>query len=356
MSKILMIASEATPFSKTGGLADVIGALPAALQARGDEVAVVLPLYRESAGFLEGAERVYNDLYVWLGLKNFQTHIRKVEQEGVLFYFVDCPSLFDREFLYGPPGGDYPDNHVRFAVFCQAALGVIRYLFRPDVIHCHDWQAALTAPIIRCQYAGDPTFYGLKLLLTIHNLGYQGIFAREALAELGLNPSLFHPDRLEFWGNINLLKGGITYSDAISTVSKGYAREIQEPELGFGLDGLLRSRADVLAGIVNGVDYNEWSPANDRFIRERFGAGNLAGKRACKRDLLEAFGLPADNLDRPLAATVSRFVSQKGFDLIQEVADALAAEDLSLIVLGSGEERYERMFLDLAAAHPDRIA
>jgi starch synthase len=358
MSKILIVASEATPFAKTGGLADVIGALPRALAAGGDQPAVVLPLYPSAAKYLTGATRAYDGLNLWLGHNRFQADIRLLHYQGVPYYFVDCPPLFDREGVYGTKQGDYPDNHLRFAALCYAALGVVRYLFRPDVIHCHDWQAAALAPLLRFRFDGDPTFLGIKTLLTIHNLGYQGLFARHAITDIGLDGKLFHPAALEFYGMVNLLKGGILFSDALSTVSRGYAQEIQTSEYGFGLDDLLRARSSVLSGIVNGVNYSEWSPETDSYIAANYSVADPSAKHLCKQDLLATFGLPtsATNMARPLLGIVSRFASQKGFDLIEQVADELSSEDLSMVVIGSGDARYENLFRYLAGKHPDRFA
>ena len=354
--KILMAASEATPYAKTGGLADVLGALPFALTARGEEVAVTLPLYRSAAPFAKSAERVYDGMRVTLGAKTHDVVIRGLTERGVRFFFVDCPPLFDRDGLYGDKSADYPDNHIRFSVFSHAVLGIVRSLFRPDVLHCHDWQASLIAPLICRKFHLDPTYYNIKRLLTIHNLGYQGLFPKEGLAEAGLPADLFHPASMEFYGKVNTLKGGIVFSDAVSTVSKGYAGEIQTEEYGFGLDGLLRSRANVLTGILNGVDYSEWDPENDAFIAETFSVEDLGGKRACKIDLLEAFGLPTDDITKPVIGIVSRFATQKGFDLIAQIADLLAAEDLFLTVLGTGEREFEDLFLSLPATYPDKVA
>jgi len=353
-----MVASEATPFAKTGGLADVIGALPGALKSHGDEPAVVLPLYPSAEEFLGDAPRVYDGLSLWLGSKRIEVDIWRLMHDGVPFYFVDCPPLYAREGIYGTPAGDYPDNHIRFAALCYAALGVVRYLFRPDIIHCHDWQTAALAPLLKFRFPGDPTFMGSKTLLTIHNLGYQGLFSRAALAEIGLDDRLFHPRALEFYGMVNLLKGGILFSDALSTVSKGYAREIQTHEHGFGLDDLLRARSGSLTGIVNGVDYDEWSPERDPHIAVNYSRADLSGKKTCKRDLLTTFGLPAGEAEmhRPLIGIVSRFAGQKGFDLIEDIAADLVAEDVSLVVIGSGETRYENVFRSLAETHPNRFA
>src|SRR5437763_1133611 len=204
-------------------------------------------------------------------------------------------------------GMDYPDNHIRFAVFACAALGVARHLFLPDILHCHDWQAGLVPAYLRTTFASDPTFLGVKTLFTIHNLGYQGLFPPTALVDVALDPAVFRPAGMEFFGRLSYIKGGIAYADALNTVSPTYAREIQTPEYGFGLDGALRARSAVLTGIVNGVDYREWSPDVDPLIPARFSPDDLSGKRICKEHLLAELGLPAAAMDRPLIGIVSRF-------------------------------------------------
>ena len=350
---ILMVASEATPFAKTGGLADVLGALPAALQARGNKTAVVIPAYRQNQ-YPDEPRIAYRSLWIPLGT-GYLADILQTTERGVTFYFIDCPPLFDREGIYTSGAVDYADNFMRFAVLSMAALGVARYLFRPQIIHVHDWQAALAPVYVRQHFAEDPTFSGLKLLFTIHNLGYQGVFGKEAVSQIGLDPSVFNPEQLEFFGKLNLLKGGIAFSDAVSTVSKGYAREIQTPEYGFGLDGFLRKHGPIY-GIVNGVDYIEWNPEHDPHIARNYSVDDLSGKRECKRKLLEELGLPAGNLEQPLVGIVSRFARQKGIDLIAGIASRLLEENLCLAVLGSGEPQYETMFQHLANTYPDKVA
>ena len=354
--KILMAASEATPYAKTGGLADVIGALPFSLRARGEDVAVALPLYRTAMRFVANADRVYDRMRVRLGSAYWEVSIRRVVDRDVPFFFIDCPPLFDRPGLYQEAGEDYPDNHIRFAVFSHAVLGIIRSLYRPQILHCHDWQTSLMGAAIDTTYRMDPTFYGIKRLLTIHNLGYQGHYPLSAAADLGFGPELVQPNAFEFYGKLNLLKGGILFSDAVNTVSQGYAREIQTPEFGFGLDGLLRSLGDRLTGIVNGADYEEWSPEKDTHIAAPFSVNDLRGKRECKRDLLQSFGLPVDRLDTPVIGIVSRFATQKGFDLIEQIAGDLVREDVLLIGLGTGEPHYEELFRRLADTYRDKVA
>jgi starch synthase len=352
MSRILMVASEAAPFVKTGGLADVLGSLPAALVRKGDEVAVVLPRYRTA--LIDSSERIWNEMPLSVGPHHFTVAIDQVMRQGVRYLFVDCPPLYDRPGIYNERNVDYPDNHIRFALLNQAAIGIARHIFRPHVFHAHDWQAGLLAPYLRSTYSGDPTFFGSKCVLTIHNLGYQGNFWAVRMQEVGLDPVLYHTEGLEFNGTISFLKGGIVFSDAVTTVSPTYAREIQTQEYGFGFDGLLRSRYYKLRGILNGVDYVEWSPETDAYLPAHFSAADLSGKAECKRQLMEELGLPYYG-ERPLIGIVSRFADQKGFDLVAEIAAPLAEENVAVAVLGSGDKRFEDMFRQFNAARPDKF-
>jgi starch synthase len=233
---------------------------------------------------------------------------------------------------------------------------VARYLFQPDILHCHDWQAGLVPAYLRTTFASDPTFAGVRTLFTIHNLGYQGLFPKTALAEAAIDPALFRPDAMEFFGRVSYIKGGIALADALSTVSPTYAREIQTPEYGFGLDGALRARAGVLTGILNGVDYGEWNPETDPLIPARYSGDDLAGKTICKARLLAEFGLPEGAMERPLAGIVSRFTPQKGADILAEVAGEIAAEGVYLVALGTGDPEYEEFFQRMEAENPGRIA
>jgi starch synthase len=353
MSRILMVASEAAPFVKTGGLADVLGSLPPALAKRGEEIAVVLPRYRVAE--IDSWERIWYDLAVNVGPHAFHVAIDQVIRHGVRYLFVDCPPLYDRPGIYNESNIDYRDNHVRFAALNLAAIGIARHIFRPDIFHAHDWQAGLMAPYLRTTFSGDPTFWGARTVLTIHNLGYQGNFWAVRLEDIGLDPSLYHMEAMEFKDQISFLKGGIVFSDAVTTVSPTYAREIQTPEYGFGFDGLLRSRSYKLEGILNGVDYDDWNPATDPYLPGHYSRADLAGKFRCKRMLLEEMNLPVDE-KRPLIGIVSRFADQKGFDLLAAIAAPLADENVALAVLGSGERRYEDMFRYFAATRPDKFS
>jgi starch synthase len=347
--KILMVASEATPFAKTGGLADVLGSLPPALVRLGDQVGVVLPKYRVAE--MGEAEPVWLAMPLWVGPHYYPVDIHHLIHRGVHYFFVDCPPLYDRPEIYG----EGPDEHIRFALLNQAALGIARHIFRPAVLHAHDWQAGLAAPYLRTTFAGDPTFFGMRTLLTIHNLGYQGNFPAAAFVDLGLDRGLFHPAGMEFWDHVSFLKGGIVWSDAVNTVSPTYAREIQTPAYGFGMDGLLRLHSKKLSGILNGVDYEEWNPETGPFQVAHYSAGDLSGKLASKIALLAEVGLPP-NTARPLIAIVSRFADQKGFDLVDGIAAWLADQDVALVVLGSGQKKFEEMFRQLAALRPGKFA
>ena len=353
MPRILFVSSEAAPFAKTGGLADVVGALPSALAEFGDEAAVVLPRYGSID--LRSARRVWDRLMVHLGPTVFETTIYQIPAAYPV-YLVDCPPLFDRKGLYGESGLDYPDNHIRFAVFARAALGVARNLFRTDIFHCHDWQAGLVPAYLRTTFASDPTFLGCRTLFTIHNLGYQGLFPKTAVKDVALDPAVMRPDGMEFYGQLSYIKGGISFADGLSTVSSTYAREIQTPEYGFGLDGALRARAQDLTGILNGVDYREWSPELDPHIPSRYSVEDLSGKTECKRELLAEFGLPPEAMKRPLLGLVSRFTRQKGTDLIAAVGAEIVDLDTYLVALGTGEKEYEEFFRRMQEEFPGRVA
>ena len=318
--KILFVASEGLPYSKTGGLADVVDALPRALHELGHEVVVLLPRYRGN----KAKSVLISSITVALGEKlRFPAIVEGQSGGGVRYLFVDDPPFFDRPHLYGDKTGDYPDNPERFAEFSRAAIECIKRVWLPDVVHCHDWQSALVPLLLRTQHAQDPAVRSLPVVLTIHNLAYQGIFPQPAMRAIGLPDSLFTMDSLEFYGKVNFLKGGLIYADYLTTVSRRYAKEIQTPEFGAGLEGVIRKRSDRLVGILNGADYSVWSPESDTLIAQNYSVHNLDGKKACKKDLLASFGLSDENLDRPVAGIVSRFVDQKGFDLLADIAPAL---------------------------------
>jgi starch synthase len=351
--KILFVASEGLPFSKTGGLADVIEALPKSLVALGHEVTILLPRYRNTRAVAAAVRSL--TIPMGDGLR-FPAIVEGGTLHGVYYYFVDDPEYFDREQLYGVAGKDYPDNAERFGEFCGAALEFCKHVWMPDVIHCHDWQAGLVPVLLRTRYAKDSALQELPVVFSIHNMGYHGVFPRDTLKKLGLPESLFAIDAMEFYGRVNFLKGALIFSDYLTTVSPKYAAEIKTAEYGHGLDGVIRNRADRLTGILNGVDYAAWSPERDRVIAARYSPKDLSGKLACKKNLLELFGLPPETVDKPVIGIVSRFAGQKGFDLIEQVAADLLAEDLAIVVLGAGESKYEKFFRELAKAHPAKFS
>jgi starch synthase len=275
---------------------------------------------------------------------------------GVQFYFIDYPSYFDRGGLYGTPMGDYRDNAERFTLYCRAVVEASKILGPPDVFHCHDWQAALIPVLLRTQYRRDPAFLETSTVFTIHNIGYQGLFPPDTLPLIMLPWDLFTIDKMEFYGKVNFMKGAIVFSDFVTTVSKRYSQEIQTPEYGFGLEGVLRDRSATVTGIVNGVDYQEWSPETDRLIAANYSPDDLRGKAACRQDLLTEFGIPAEDANVPVVGIVSRFAAQKGFDLLSGVADLLAREPLMLIGVGTGDKIYEDLFRRLTRQYPRRFA
>jgi len=352
---IAFVASECVPFSKTGGLADVVGALPRALAAAGHEISVFVPRYRltrisEERTVVQSITIPFDDRY------RFCSVLSGAGYPGVRFFFIDYPPYFDRDGLYGTASGDFPDNAERFALFCRAVLEASKILGVPDIFHCHDWQSALVPVLLRTQYLEDPAFRECGTVFTIHNIGYQGLFPAEILPLLTLPWDLFTITKMEFFGNVNFLKGALAYADLITTVSRKYAQEIQTTEFGFGLDGVLKERAQTVIGILNGVDYEEWNPETDRFIAAHYSADDLSGKRECKQDLLASFGLGNADPNLPVIGIVSRFAAQKGFDLIGQIVDRLALEDVLLTVLGSGDKLYEEMFLRLCRRVPNKIA
>jgi starch synthase len=351
--RILFVASEGLPFSKTGGLADVVEALPKALLAQGHDVAVVLPRYRNTPI----KNIIIKSLTIPMGTTlRFPAISDGARPGGVQYFFIDDPEYFDRDQLYGVAGRDYPDNAERFAEFARGAIELAKQLWLPDVVHCHDWQTALVPVLLRTAYAPDPQLSAVPVVFTIHNMGYHGLFPREVLGRIGLPDSLFRMNALEFFGHVNYLKGGLVFSDYLTTVSRKYAEEIQTTEYGHGLDGVMRTRADHLVGILNGVDYSIWNPEVDSLIAARYSAKDLAGKEVCKRDLLVEFQLPEENVARPVIGIVSRFADQKGFDLLAQVADALMEEDIAIVALGAGEAKHESMFRELAQQFPERLA
>jgi len=356
MLDILMVISEAIPYSKTGGLGDVGGALPAALAHLGHHVTVVTPRYR---GMREGKQIASFARGAWLGAPDVRV-LESVHDDGVRFWFVDCPAYYDRAGIYEGPRGDYPDNYLRFSLLSRAALECAAATdMRPAVVHAHDWQTGLVPVYLRERFRNHPAFAGVGTVFTIHNLAYQGIFGREVLPALDLPWDVFTGEGLEFWNNISFLKAGVNFSEIVTTVSRRYAQEIQTTEQGFGFEGILHRRAGVLVGIRNGVDTVVWNPETDALLPAAFSADDLAGKAKVKQALLARAGLDGPGQwARPIIGMVSRMVDQKGLDLILAAVNtgALQALDASFVILGTGTPLYEGMWRELAAAHPDRFA
>ena len=348
-----MVASEAQPFAKTGGLADVLGTLPRALTRLGHTVDLVIPRYR---GITAG-ERI-GRIRVALGGQVDDSEIYAAAGDGVRTIFIGHTAYFDREYLYGAADRDYPDNPERFAFFCQAALNWAASTGqRYDVIHAHDWQAGLVPVLLERAVPTHTAAERPPTIFTIHNLAYQGVFDASWLPRLGLGWGLMRVDAVEYWGRISYLKAGIVFSQLITTVSPRYALEIQTPELGFGFDGILRQRASDMVGILNGIDYDQWDPERDPNLPEPYNASKIKGKSAAKRKVLERYGFPwtQETRRRPLVGMISRLVDQKGFDLLSELADELPQLGATFVLLGSGESRYEELWRDLADRYPTRI-
>lgn len=332
--RIAILSSEVVPFAKTGGLADVSGALPKALREQNVDARVFLPLYDQIDRGLLAGDLIANVPVEWRG-QIIPTRVWQSDAAGAPAYLIEAPEFFARPAIYG-----YGDDHARFAFFSRAALPVFKQLdWQPDVLHGNDWPCGFALVDLRSRRRYESFFQKTKSLFSLHNVGYQGAFDPEDLWWLGFGEA---PDRDDFMLNraASALKAGVVAADALSTVSPRYAREIQTPEQGYGLDWLLRARADRLAGITNGVDYTIWNPETDPHIAANFSAGDLSGKRKCKLDLLRHFGLPEDP-DRPILAMISRLVSQKGYDLIRQISGEILQTGSFVIMLGAGAPEYE---------------
>lgn len=347
--KILLASSEVVPFSKTGGLADVAGALPYAFNEACDcDVRVFSPLYKMTKDKKFNLKRVkkIQDVYPFEDTGVFE--LFEIENKGVTFYFIKKDEYFDRDGLYGTPKGDHADNAERFSFFCKAILSAaIDSKFYPDIIHLHDWQTALLPLYKRIRLAGQHPLKKSKVLFTVHNLGYQGLFDAGVLEVIGIPPGYFAMDALEFYGKVSFIKSGIIYSDSVSTVSKRYAKEILTPEYGCGLEGLLGTKEDVLYGILNGADYSDWNPETDSLIPANYGPETIKKKMVCKKELLKYFKMTLPSL-RPLIGFVGRLAEQKGIDLMADALPQIITAGAGFVLLGTGNEKYERMLKKLA--------
>jgi starch synthase len=370
--KILIVTPEAVPFAKTGGLADVTGSLSDVLSKLGHQVKVILPKYQVVDESAFNLKEVNVDLpEIPLGEKKEKIRLKSCQlpDSKVEYLFVVNDNYYKRDELYKDKvtGFDYGDNDERFILFVRGTLEVLKTLnWQPDIVHANDWQSALIPAYLKTLYAGDPFFAKTATVFTIHNLAYQGNFPKDSFVKIGVARDLFYPTSpFEFWGNVNFLKVGISYADLVSTVSERYAVEIQSSsEFGYGLEGVLRTRNADLYGIVNGVDYEEWSPEKDKFIPYRYSREDLFGKEKNKRILLKKCNLPQStgggwsrtSKDVPLIGMISRLADQKGFDVLAEVSDKLLTLELKMVLLGTGDEKYHKLFRQLAKKYPEKIS
>jgi len=342
--KIVMCASEMVPFAKTGGLADVAGALPAALESLGQDVAVILPAYR--------------------CIRQAKLKLRKAK-EGISYtvignnikvYFIENDAFFDRDNLYGDKNGDYKDNLKRFAYYCRKSLDLLAEInLKPDIIHVHDWQACLIPVYLKTIYKDQPFYRNIKTVLTVHNIGYQGLFVKDEFPTLDLDWNLFNMETLEYYDKINILKGGMVFSDLINTVSHTYSKEIQTKEFGYGLEGVLRKRENSLFGILNGLDYSIWNPETDKFITHNFSVQTIKDKYKNKENLQTICNLPAEK-NIPLLGIVSRLAEQKGFDILSDALPAICKMDIQMVILGTGDAKYHLLLEEAAKKFPKKIS
>jgi starch synthase len=355
---VVFVASEAVPFAKTGGLADVAGALPRALAKQGHSVALFLPCYRRVRS--AGADIVPTGLTlpIPIGARSVEAavHESRLPGSNVRAYLIDQPRYFDRDGLYGADGRDYDDNCERFVFFDRAVIRAIHSLhLRPDIIHCNDWQTGLIPVYLKTTYHRIPELASVGTLLTVHNLAYLGLFSHWEMALTGLEWHLFNWRQLEFHGRLCFMKAGLVFADMLSAVSPTYAREIQTPRFGSGLEGLVRHRQADLRGIVNGIDVEAWSPGHGQMLAARYDAATVEeGKPKCKAWLQRRAGLP-ERADVPLFAQIGRLDAQKGWDLLAAVADQLLERDVQLIVLGDGRSKYQTLLEELARRHPGKF-
>ncbi len=349
--KILVVTSEAVPYAKTGGLADVAGALIQEYRKIGEESYVILPLYRN----IKKGKITIRDTGLTIKVPVGERQVEgRVFNNQSLAYFIRCDEFFDRDELYGTPWGDYLDNASRFTFFSRGVLETCRELnFKPDVIHCNDWQTSLIPIYLKTIYLSDRYFRETATMLTIHNLGYQGLFPVSELPLTGLGWDLFYPEGIEFYGKMNFLKAGLISADVLTTVSYTYAKEILMREFGYGLEGVLKKRREDLYGVLNGIDYTEWNPSRDKFLPKRFDMENLEGKRECKKQLVKEASL--DRSERPLIGIVSRLSDQKGLDLVLQSFAELLSFGVNLVVLGKGDEVYQSGLSDIAQRYKSRV-
>jgi starch synthase len=360
---LLMVSSEAVPYAKTGGLADVAGALPLELAKLGHDVILLLPRYRclsDLGRSFRAVCRIYVPTPHGLVDTLIEEDIIPVGEGArqVRVWTIRNEALFDRPGLYQDQGVDYPDNLDRFSFLCRATIKVMAYLrsayrWNTHILHLHDWQTALCAVYLNTVDRDRPEVQGVRTVLTLHNVGYQGLFPEVQFEKTGLPPSLYTPAGLEYYGSVNLLKGGMVFADCVTTVSPTYAREILTPEFGFGLEGVLRHRADLPMGILNGIDIDRWNPETDSYLPANYSVIDRSGKQVCKRMLQQEFQLPETSV--PVVSVIARLTSQKGLDLVETIIPQLMTMDLQLVILGTGEPELEAKFKILQARYPRRM-
>ena len=357
--RVVYLSSEVVPFAKTGGLADIAGAIPKSLQKLGVEITVIMPLYgiiKENKYPLVKTD-IQFEVRIGDKLKSGYVYKGFMPDSKVPVYFLDNEQYYGRNGLYNYPETtkDFEDNSERFIFLSQGALEVINKLnIYPDIVHCNDWQTGLVPVYLKTIYARKECFKNTKTILTIHNIAYQGLFWHWDMKLTGLDWGLFNLKQLEFYGKLNFLKGGVVFSDLINTVSKTYAKEIQTPEYGEGLDGVLRDRSKDLYGIINGMDYSIWNPETDKFIIANYGVKNLSGKQLCKKALQNKFRLPERNI--PVVGMITRLTDQKGLDLVVDKFQDLMKADLQFVLLGTGEQKYQELFQTYANKYPAKVA
>lgn len=357
--RIVLASSEAAPFSKTGGLADVAAALPKVLARAGHDVSLFIPHYPARTAASEIAvEPLDLSVDVNIGTRRVSARILRADlprSRGAVF-LIDQPLYFDRPGLYQVDGQDFPDNCERFVFFSRAVMEAVASLdLRPQIVHANDWQTGLMPALVQAEYARQPGFAETASVFTIHNLAFQGHFWHWDMLLTGLDWKYFNWKQMEYFGHLNLLKTGVVFADMVTTVSPNYAREIQTAEYGCGLDGVLRSHSQKLVGILNGIDTEVWNPETDSEIRCNYGIDDVeAGKAECKRALQERMGLPLRN-DVPLLACISRLTEQKGFDLVDACLERVLESDVQFVILGTGDGHFERRFRDLSRQLPDKL-
>lgn len=356
--QILFCAPEVSPFAKTGGLADVAGSLPASLQKLGCDVRIFTPLYRAVRETVGSLDPVAEDIVVPVGVHDYHVHFWQSRTEsGVPVYFLEKDEFFDRAGLYGSPArGDYEDNAERFIAFCGAARQLCTAIdWFPQIFHLHDWQTGLVSSYFHTNWRYDPKLLRAGTVFTIHNIAYQGLFPAGYFGLTQLPPSVFSLQGIEFWGQCNFLKAGLVYSDFLTTVSPRYSKEIQTPEFGFGLEGLLKERGDSLAGILNGIDTKVWDPETDPLLPANFSAKDVSGKRICKETLCSELGFAEKDRSHPLIGMIGRLATQKGFDLVRQILPDLMEHPVNVVILGTGDAAIEEKLKELETLFPDRL-